>query len=388
MIKILKILIKLFLTFILLLSVYVVYLYIQNPVVVSRLGAVIMGETPGIAEVVESNYAYPINKATVKTISDESIQSAMEYSQATGSHDLLIYHKEALVLEHYFPGYSKQHITSTASMHKSVLALLIGIAIDQGFIKSVDQSASDFLSEWANDQRSKITIRQMLQQSSGIDYPEFSFHPLGEWNEMVVGDNVLKITLNQAAEKEPDTEFAYNGINPQNLGLLLQRATGKRYSSYLSENLWQYVAEEDSYVILDSEINKMPRMFCCLDAIAKDWLRIGILLLNKGKLGDKQIVSESWVDEIISPSPLNPNYGFLTWLGTTHQENRIYNNKSTATAFHSEPFFDNDVIYFDGFGGQRVYIIPSKDLVIVRTGSIKMNWDDAKLPNIISQGAL
>ena len=386
--KILKILTKLFLTFIILLSLYVAYLYIQNPVVVSRLGSVIMGNTPGIAESVESKTAYPIKKATVKTISDESIQSAIEFSQATGSHALLIYHKEALVLEHYFPGYSKQHLTSTASMHKSVLALLIGIAIDQGFIKSVDQPASDFLREWASDQRNKITIRQMLQQSSGIDYPEFSFHPLGEWNEMVVGDNVLKITLNQAAEKQPGTEFAYNGINPQNLGLLLQRATGQRYSSYLSENLWQYIAEEDSYVILDSEINKMPRMFCCLDAIAKDWLRVGILILNKGILNEKRIVSESWIEQMTSSSKLNPNYGYLTWLGMEHQERRIYNIKSTATGFHSEPYIDKDVIYFDGFGGQRVYIIPSQELVIVRTGAIKMDWDDAKLPNIISQGIL
>ena len=386
--KILKILTKLFLTFIILLSLYVAYLYIQNPVVVSRLGSVIMGNNPGIAESVESNNAFPIKKATVKSISDESIQSAIEYSQATRSHALLIYHKKALVLEHYFPGYSKQHLTSTASMHKSVLALLIGIAIDQGFIKSVDQPASDFLKEWASDQRNKITIRQMLQQSSGIDYPEFSFHPLGEWNEMVVGDNVQKITLNQAAEKQPGTEFAYNGINPQNLGLLLQRATGQRYSSYLSENLWQYIAEEDSYVILDSEINKMPRMFCCLDAIAKDWLRVGILILNKGILNEKRIVSESWIEQMTSSSQLNPNYGYLTWLGMEHQERRIYNIKSTATGFHSEPYIDKDVIYFDGFGGQRVYIIPSQELVIVRTGAIKMDWDDAKLPNIISQGIL
>ena len=90
--KILKILTKLFLTFIILLSLYVAYLYIQNPVVVSRLGSVIMGNNPGIAESVESNNAFPIKKATVKSISDESIQSAIEFSQATGSHALLIYH--------------------------------------------------------------------------------------------------------------------------------------------------------------------------------------------------------------------------------------------------------------------------------------------------------
>ena len=86
------------------------------------------------------------------------------------------------------------------------------------------------------------------------------------------------------------------------------------------------------------------------------------------------------------PSETNPNYGYLTWLGTEHQENRIYNPKSTATGFHSEPFDDRDIIYLDGFGGQRVYIIPSKELVIVRTGSTQMEWDDSVLPNILSRG--
>jgi CubicO group peptidase (beta-lactamase class C family) len=383
-----KIISSLILLFIASLITYITYLYIQNPVVVSRLGGVIMGNNPGIPEVVKAKNTFPVKVATSKSISTQSIESAIQFAEETDSHALLIFHKNELQLEHYFPEYSKESITSTASMHKSVLAILIGIAIEQGYIESIDQPASDFLSEWSADKRNQITIRQMLQQSSGIDFPEFSFHPLGEWNEMVVGDDVMKITINQLYEKDPDTEFAYNGINPQNLGLILQRATGQRYSNYLSENFWQYLAEKDSYVILDSEENKMPRMFCCLDAIAKDWLRVGILILNKGILDEKRIVSESWIEQMTTPSKLNPNYGFLTWLGIEHQEQRIYNTKSTATAFHSEPFIDNDIIYFDGFGGQRVYIIPSKEIVIVRTGDIKMDWDDAKLPNIISKGIL
>jgi CubicO group peptidase (beta-lactamase class C family) len=383
-----KIISSLILLFIASLITYITYLYIQNPVVVSRLGGVIMGNNPGIPEVVKAKNTFPVKVATSQSISTQSIESAIQFAEETDSHALLIFHKNELQLEHYFPEYSKESITSTASMHKSVLAILIGIAIEQGYIESIDQPASDFLSEWSADKRNQITIRQMLQQSSGIDFPEFSFHPLGEWNEMVVGDDVMKITINQLYEKDPDTEFAYNGINPQNLGLILQRATGQRYSNYLSENFWQYLAEKDSYVILDSEENKMPRMFCCLDAIAKDWLRVGVLILNKGILDEKRIVSESWIEQMTTPSKLNPNYGFLTWLGIEHQEQRIYNTKSTATAFHSEPFIDNDIIYFDGFGGQRVYIIPSKEIVIVRTGDIKMDWDDAKLPNIISKGIL
>jgi CubicO group peptidase (beta-lactamase class C family) len=130
----------------------------------------------------------------------------------------------------------------------------------------------------------------------------------------------------------------------------------------------------------------MPRVFCCLDATARDWLRVGLLILNKGTVNNQQIVSTSWIDQMTTPSILNPNYGYLTWLGTEHKERRAYNRKSSATAFHKEPFIDNDVIYLDGFGGQRVYIVPSKKLVIVRTGDIQMEWDDSFLVNTISKG--
>ena len=130
----------------------------------------------------------------------------------------------------------------------------------------------------------------------------------------------------------------------------------------------------------------MPRTYCCLNATARDWLRIGIIILNEGRFKGKQIVPESWIKEMKTPSVTNPNYGYLTWLGTEHQKNRIYNPKSTATGFHAEPFVDKDIIYLDGFGGQRVYVIPSKELVIVRTGAGQMEWDDSVLPNTISRG--
>ncbi|GIT34779.1 MAG: hypothetical protein Ct9H300mP4_10980 [Gammaproteobacteria bacterium] len=65
---------------------------------------------------------------------------------------------------------------------------------------------------------------------------------------------------------------------------------------------------------------------------------------------DQRVVSEQWIDAMISPSDLNPNYGYLTWLGREHQENRMYNEKSSSTAYHSEPFIDKDIIYLDGFG--------------------------------------
>ena len=371
---------------VLLIFLYVGYLYLQNPTVVGRIGSMIMGEATGELEIIRAKEGVSLNYKEPKIISGEAIEAALQFSKSMESHALLIYQDDEIILEKYFNGSNAQTISDTQSMHKTVLAIMIGIAIENGIIKSVDEPASNYLKEWKNDSRNLITIKNLLQQSSGLNYPEFSFHPLSDFNQLMLGEDVTMMTLEQKAYQEPNQVFEYNGVNPQNLGLLLQRASGKRYADFLSENLWQFIAEEDASIVLDSEKNRMPRTYCCLNATARDWLRIGILILNEGKLGENQIVPKSWIKNMITPSSTNPNYGYLTWLGTKHEENRIYNPKSTATGFHSEPYEDRDLIFLDGFGGQRVYIVPSKRLVIVRTGMSQMEWDDSVLPNILSRG--
>lgn len=345
-----------------------------------------MGEPTGELETVKASDAVFINSGSPKNILDESIEAAIEFSEKMGSHALLIYQNDEIILEKYFDDYNAETISDTQSMHKTVLAMMVGIAIDEGIIESVNEPASKHLIEWRDDSRNQITIKHLLQQSSGLDYPEFSFHPLSEFNQLMLGEDVTKMTLRQIAYRQPNEIFEYNGVNPQNLGLLLQRAYDKRYADLLSEKIWQKVAQDDASVVLDSDKNQMPRTYCCLNATARDWLRIGTIILNEGKFKDEQIVSKTWINEMKTPSITNPNYGYLTWLGTEHQEKRIYNPKSTATGIHGEPFDDKDIIYLDGFGGQRVYVIPSKKLVIVRTGAGQMEWDDSVLPNTISRG--
>ncbi|HJL80070.1 MAG TPA: serine hydrolase [Gammaproteobacteria bacterium] len=386
LLKLLKFILKALVCVIALISVYLGYLYSQSPTVMSRIASMMMGEATGELEIVEANETFVIDSGSPDNISKKSIEAAIQFSADMGSHALLIYQDDALILEKYFDGYDTQSISDTQSMHKTVLAMLVGIAIDDGIIGSVDEPASNYLTEWKNDSRNIITIKNLLQQSSGLDYPEFSFNPLSDFNQLMLGEDVTSITLEQKAYRKPNEVFEYNGVNPQNLGLLLQRASGKRYADLLSEKLWQYIAENDATVILDSERNRMPRTYCCLNATARDWLRIGILILNEGKMGQKQLIPKSWVNDMTASSQANPNYGYLTWLGNEHQKNRVYNPKSSATGHHSEPYDDRDIIYLDGFGGQRVYVIPSKGLVIVRTGATQMEWDDSVLPNILSRG--
>lgn len=362
------------------------FMFITEPVLTERLLTLPFGGVIGPTEVVRGGPAGDIPAASTATLSRETLDTAIAYGNATGSHALLIYHDDGLALEHYFPGSDANTLTPTQSMHKSVVAMLIGIAIDQGYINSIDDSASLYLTEWANDDRARITIKHMLRQTSGIEYSSVGFKTILGFLRMMLGPDVTTETLELPLEVEPGIRFDYNTAIPQNAGLIIERATGMRYADYLSSALWQHVSTSDAYVYLDSAEKGMARTGCCLDATARSWLSIGLLHLNAGRINNRQVVPEKWIRAIAVPGEHNPNYGYFTWLGNRHEPMRSYNRKSSAGVVHSEPFIAPDVIYFDGFGGQRVYIIPSNRLIIVRTGDIAADWDDAYLPNLLVRG--
>lgn len=363
-------------------------MYIADPVITSRMIGLAFGGNTGPEEAVPGGPLVEIPSVPLdrRSIDPDAVRKAEAYAAETGSHALIVYHNGAIQVERYYPGYGRDSRTSTQSMHKSVLALLVGIAIRDGFIASVDDPAARYLPEWSKDGRSAITIRQMLQQQSGIDFPTVGFNPVGGFFQFTLGDDIKPITLNQPLAGEPGTRFDYNTINPQALGIIIERATGRRYAEYLSEALWKHIGAPEAFASLDSEENGMARTFCCLNATARSWLHVGLLHLNAGRFNGVQVVPETWMRDAVTPSPRNPNYGYLTWLGNEHQERRHYNHKTSTNVYHSEPFAARDVVYFDGFGGQRVYVVKSLGLVIVRTGAIETGWDDAYLPNVIIRG--
>jgi CubicO group peptidase (beta-lactamase class C family) len=361
-------------------------LYVAEPVVGGRMLALPFGATPGVEERVAGGPPAEVAVAApaARTIAPAALEAAVAYGAATKSHALLVWHDGALQLEHYYAGHDRTTRTSTQSMHKSVLALLVGIAIRDGFIASVDDPASRYLPEWAGDGRAAITIRQMLQQQSGIGFPPLNYwNPRSDFLQVMMGGDVARVALAQPLEDPPGSRFDYNNINPQALGILLERATGRRYAQYLSEALWRRIGADDAYVVLDSADKRQARTFCCINATARSWLQLGLLHLDAGVHAGEQVVPAAWMRDAVTPSPRNPDYGYFTWLGTEHHERRTYNRKAGTTAWHSEPFAAPDVVYFDGFGGQRVYVVASRRLVIVRTGDLALDWDDARLPNLL-----
>jgi CubicO group peptidase (beta-lactamase class C family) len=310
-----------------------------------------------------------------------ALSAAEEYAARTDSVALIVYQGGAIRYEKYWAGYDRNTITDPFSSHKTVMALLMGAAIADGYVKSVDEPVATYIPEFAKDDRKTIRIRDLLQMSSGIEVPRF-----GGWTSLRinVGSDLTSVVQGLQAEKPPGTEFQYTNGSAELAGIVIQNAVGKRYAQYLAERLWSRIGAAPAAVWLDRE-GGMPRTFCCLYTTGRSWLQVGRLILNQGRVGDDQVIPAEWIRAMTTPAATNPNYGFQIWLGSPPGKERRYNDK-TVKAFHSEPFVANDIVYIDGFGGQRVYIVPSKELIIVRTGRAQFEWDDAVIPNAILRG--
>lgn len=330
---------------------------------------------------VKGNYkplTFPINI-------DSSMETALDsFASKSESYGIIVWHEGQVIYEKYSAPYSKSTRSESASMHKSVMSLLIGIAIKEGYINGVDANVGEYILEWADDPRGQITIRNLLEMSTGLE-------PLSSEGGMesaavkfmMQGETARQTILGMALIGEPGGTFHYQNAVSQILGLILENATGKDYQDYLSEKLWKPLGANTAKVWLN-EPDGFARTYSALYAEPRDWLRLGLLVKDFGKFGESQIVPESYVKSMTAPSNSNANYGWQIWRGDTYEPARFYNDAKVGfPVMSSEPFSVDDILYFDGFGGQRVYISRSQDLVIIRSGNVRMDWDDSKLPNLI-----
>jgi CubicO group peptidase (beta-lactamase class C family) len=323
-----------------------------------------------------------IPTGTATTLAAKPLVAAEALASKTSTVALLVWHRGALRYEKYWPPFDATTRTNPNSMHKTVLALAIGAAVTDGVIPSRDSKASRWLTEWQGDARRDVTVEDLLRMHSGVELPRF-----GTWKatKLLLGSDLPGAVLSLGYSRAPGTYFEYNNASSQLLLLLLERATGQRYADYLSSRLWQPLGAAEAGLWMDRE-GGVPRGFCCLFASARDWLRVGLLLAADGKVGERQLVASEWVQAMKTPSSTNPNFGMHLWLGSPPGTQRKYNDYSVK-AFHSEKFLADDIYYIDGFGGQRVYIVPSRELIVVRTGVSQLDWDDRPLINTIIRAA-
>jgi len=267
----------------------------------------------------------------------------------------LVVQNDSIKYEEYWDHYSDSSITNAFSATKSIISLLIGIAIDEGKIKSVDQKVIDFFPEFAEGYGKDLTIKNLLTMSSGLNWDESYGSPFSKTTQAYYGSNLKKLILDLKVTEKPGRVFKYLSGNSQLLAFILEKATGKHLADYASEKLWQPLgAEHDALWYLDKK-DGMEKSYCCFSSNARDFARIGQMVLDSGKYNGKQIVSYSYLSQALARDTflVDENkqavnyYGYQWW---------IVDYKGMKIPFAR------------GILGQYIFVIPQLNAVVVRLG--------------------
>jgi CubicO group peptidase (beta-lactamase class C family) len=284
--------------------------------------------------------------------------SLVGYLESSGTTAFLVIHDDELLYERYFDNYDETSVNTSFSMAKSFASALVGIAIDEGHIRSVDEPITNYIPELLEkDKRfGSITIRNLLTMSSGIKYEEGGDLPWSEESDdtkTYYATDLRALALNCEIEGKPGEYFEYNNYNPLLVGLILERSTGMPVARYLQERLWKPMGmEADGSWSLDSTTSGFEKMESGLNARARDFARFGMLFAKEGKWEGRQLISRGWIEESTrrdtSTDP-SSEYQYFWWVNTPDGG--------------GTPHFSARGKY-----GQYIYVAPEKDLVIVRLG--------------------
>jgi CubicO group peptidase (beta-lactamase class C family) len=273
----------------------------------------------------------------------------------------MIIQDDTIVYERYFKRYDTASIVPSFSMAKSVTSMLIGCAIDDGLIDSVGQSVTDFIPEMKANGYDQVTIQHLLQMTSGMEFNESYVNPFGHAATFYYGLNLRRASQRLKLKEKPGTSFEYVSGSTQLLGLVLEKAlNGKTITAYLQEKIWSPLQMEfDASWSIDKKKNGMEKTFCCLNARARDFAKLGRLYLNKGKWNGQQIVSEDWV----------------------RHSTKLDTSAGSAAYYQYQWWFPSDKInnkdfMAQGILGQYIYVNPEKNMIMVRLGKNygKVNW--------------
>lgn len=271
----------------------------------------------------------------------------------------LIIHHDTIVYEKYFSKYDSSSIVPSFSMAKSYTSALIGCAIDDGLIQSVEQPVTDFIPELKKNGFEKVKIKHLLQMTSGLDFKESYYDPFGEAATFYYGRKLRENTIHLTLKREPGKAYDYTSGSTQVLGLILERVLRtETITHYFERRIWFPLEMEfDGSWSIDKN-DGIEKTFCCISARARDFAKFGRLFLHKGNWNGKQLISEKWVNESLTPDQTEGGvnfYKYQWWL---------------------MPQDPDKSFYAQGHLGQYIYVNPVKDLIIVRLGKDygKVNW--------------
>ena len=299
----------------------------------------------------------------------EDFESVLDQTKTEA---LIIIEDDRVVLEDYRLGTTRDTLLTSFSVAKAFVAVLVGVAIDEGVISEPDVPITNYLPELAErDPRFEaITIRNLLTMSSGLDFQAF------RW-ALFNGDDPLtsyfpdqrSLALTAVNYLRPPGEvFSYNKYHPQLLGLILERVTGMTITEYTQSRLWEPLGMEfDGSWSLDSRSSGFEKMEAGLNARAIDFAKFGRLFVNDGKIGGKEVVSSDWLSQAtrLPPDQHRPEYYGDDWGKTVYSDGHGYYGFFVYGRIRDNARPD---VFAEGDRGQYIYVSPSANLIIVRLG--------------------
>ncbi len=290
-----------------------------------------------------------ISKNYNQTKNDSLHQEINKYHPAA----FLVVKNDSIIYEEYWDEYNEHSTTNSFSMAKSFVGLLVGIALDEGKINSVNDPIGNYLPQYKD--HPEVTIKDLLTMSSGINFDESYTSPFGHMAKAYYGTDIFELNKKYTVTETPGKEWKYLGGNTIILSFLVEEVTGMTLSKYFSEKIWKLVgAENPALWTLDHE-NGREKAYCCFYSNVRDFARIGKLYLNKGLWNNQRIISEQYLNESTNPAyylkDKNGNpvdfYGYQIW--TTYYKNM-------------------NITFCRGIKGQYIIVIPEKNIIAVRLG--------------------
>jgi CubicO group peptidase (beta-lactamase class C family) len=296
-----------------------------------------------------------------------AVNSAFEETdkeRPLNSRAVIVLHNGQIVAEKYAPTFNQNTKLLGWSMTKTVTNAIVGVLVKQGKLK-IEEPAP--IAEWATDERSKITLNNLMQASSGLAWEEIYGGPSPATNMLFRKKDAGGFAVQSKLQDQPNSKWQYSSGTTNIISKITKQILADDYYSFAYREIFDKIGAHTMIIEPDAGGTYIGSSFSY--AVARDWARFGLLYLNDGVWNNERILPEGWMKYSTTPAAAAPKgeYGAQIWLNAGNKNNqadRLY------------PDVPSDMYLMDGFEGQSVIMIPSRNVVIVRLGlSQKREFD-------------
>ena len=290
----------------------------------------------------------------------QETDALIDYHKSTGTIAYVIIKNDSVWFENYYDGFDENSKSNSFSMAKSYVSGLLGKAISDGYIKSLDEPVGTFFPEFSEGLAAQMTVGDLSSMASGTNWVEKYYSPLSITTRAYFDDDLEKVILGLKVVDEPGKSYKYSSGDTQLLAMVIEKATGKKLYDYLTESFWMPLGSENQTLWqVDSESHDLVKAYCCIASNAKDFARFGKLYKDHGKWNGKQVLDSTFVAKSLTPRfPESPQYGYGWWL---------------------QKRADKSFFMMRGHLGQYVIVEPTDNVIIIRLGHQKSPDADTQI---------